>query len=114
MSCIVNNDSEFSNIKYVYRYEDCKEFSRLGIKPKCFKYKVNKFTKCGVWISFRFVNLKCNRKWAFPTVEEARKDYLRRKKNHKKILTAQMIMLHNNYWNALNNNWNDSMLECDF
>ena len=60
-------------------------------------YKVIKETKCGVWISLnryadikRFVNLSSVKKYAYPTLKEAREGYLHRKQAHVRILTSRL------------------------
>lgn len=74
----------------------CREF--------VYKYEVIKETKCGVWIALnrhagkkRFVNLNSVKKYAYPTLKEAREGYLQRKKAQVRICTSKLELA----WKAL-------------
>lgn len=67
------------------------------------EYKVIKHTKCGVWIQGshdlerytlverkRFVLLSARKKFACPTIEEAKESFIARKKRQIKILKSQL------------------------
>jgi len=62
-----------------------------------YKYEVIKKTKCGVWIALnlyagrkRFVNLSSVKKYAYPTMKEARQGYLHRKQAQVRILSQRL------------------------
>lgn len=62
-----------------------------------YKYEIIKKTKCGVWIRLnpfsdqkRFVNLSSVKKYAYPTLKEARQGYLHRKQAQVKILRSRL------------------------
>lgn len=62
-----------------------------------YKYEVIKHTPCGVWISLnryadrkRFVNLSSVKKYAYPTLKEAREGYLQRKIAQVRILKQRL------------------------
>jgi hypothetical protein len=77
-----------------YRLED-HYTEGCDVEVWLFKYKVVSKTPCGVWITLgkgkdKFINLNATKKWACPTIEEAKKSYLRRKLRQIQILSAQL------------------------
>lgn len=87
-------------IDKLYRYEDIRyappvdEFERpIGegtLSVELRTYIVRKHTPCGVWIDGRFVNLKANKRFACPTMEEAKESFIARKKRQIRILSARL------------------------
>lgn len=58
-------------------------------------YPVTKRTRCGVWIRLygayhKFVNLNARKKWACPTMEEARASFIARKRRQIALLEWQL------------------------
>lgn len=66
-----------------------------NIKLTAYHYPIVKRTRCGVWIELwrggkrKFVNLERIKKWASPTMEEARDAFYRRKSRQMTILSRQ-------------------------
>lgn len=59
------------------------------------KIPVIKTTPCGAWIGWtegekKFVNLNWNKRYALPTIEEARASFIARKKREAQIMAARM------------------------
>lgn len=70
-------------------------YSDGSVEFVAYYYPIVKRTKCGVWIELwrggkrKFVNLECVKKWACPTIEEARDSFYRRKSRQMSILSHQ-------------------------
>ena len=85
-----------------YRYEDTLYsygddeygfYSRLKVELR--EYPVIKHTLKGVWLDLgfgmkRFVLIKARKRWALPTIEEAKISFLARKKAQLRILMGQI------------------------
>lgn len=59
-------------------------------------FPVIKHTKCGCWIDLgyerkKFINLDARKKWAHPSLEEAMKSFVARKKQQIVILRHQLL-----------------------
>jgi GR25 family glycosyltransferase involved in LPS biosynthesis len=59
-------------------------------------FPVIKHTKCGCWIDLgcgrkKFINLDAHRKWAHPSLEEAMKSFVARKKRQIVLLRLQLL-----------------------
>lgn len=92
--------------EFFYRYYEivysagCDEYGdplpgqgRLSVE--LMKIPVIKTTPCGAWIGWtegekKFVNLKWNKRYALPTIEEARASFIARKKREAQIMAARM------------------------
>ena len=66
---------------------------RLAIQ--LMKIPVLKTTRCGAWIGWndddkRFVNLSWNKRYALPSIEEARSSFIARKKREALIMAARL------------------------
>lgn len=73
------------------------------------KYNVIKHTKCGVWLDTgyggkRFVLSGARKRYALPTLEEAKKSFRARKEKQLKILKAQVQKIESAIWEI--DNWN--------
>jgi hypothetical protein len=91
-------DDHYSKAEYWYRYNDYEAEDSNGmivIKVVLYTYHVIKHTKKGVWIahsysSKRFILTDARKKYACPTIEEAKKSFVARKIRQKKILTRNL------------------------
>lgn len=80
----------------MYRVEESDDGRTM--RETIIKFRVVKATKCGVWIQRqgwgfdpqRFVNLSTRKKYAHPTIEEARQAFRFRKERQVSILSAQL------------------------
>lgn len=80
----------------MYRIEEI--YDGRTMRETIIKFRVVKATKCGVWIQHqrwdfepqRFVNLSTRKKYAHPTIEEARQAFRFRKERQVSILSAQL------------------------
>jgi len=83
---------------YLYRY-DLSEID-YDYHLNVYKYLIHSETPCGVWIysgefarwkgKLRFVNLSAKKRWACPTIEEAKESYIRRKQRQIVLLRSQL------------------------
>ena len=78
----------------LYRYDAAPADNELGAEVVLRTYKVEKETKCGVWILVnhkkKFVHLGSMRQYASVTKERALQQFIYRKKKQIKILTSQL------------------------
>lgn len=83
----------------LYRYEDVAHATEfkwdLDVRVYLHEYPVKKETRKGYWIDECFGNLKwvsktSRKRFAHPTIEEARKSFRKRKERQIAILTARL------------------------
>lgn len=75
-----------------YRYDDVR--TTRGASVVLHRFRVEKRTRCGVWIDAygvrRFVLTYARKRYACPSIEEARVSFLARKRRQLALLRAQV------------------------
>lgn len=82
-----NNSSDSNNIIGTHVFDNAYVYLH--------EYETTKETPCGAWIVIkhdkkRFVNLSCYKKYACKDVEQAKEEFLGRKKMQIRILSSQL------------------------
>ncbi len=83
--------------EYLYKFQDIFMEDGRGYKIILYKYPIVKKTECGCWIQKdtysgknRFVLNGTWKRFADPTIDKALDNFIRRKRDHSRILESQL------------------------
>lgn len=104
--------------EYYYRYDYIREEWPLGENCwiQLWKFQIMKRTPKGVWIwnnwiaQEQFICDSWRKKWAYPTIEEAKEGYLRRKEAYERRLMNRLNQCREELRVAREGKWDDKSI----